>query len=331
MAPWLQRQLYHLMQQSGHAWLLQGPSGLGQFELAYALAKTWLCEAPNTDGACGICKSCHSLEVHTHADFMALIPEAIALERSWPLSETIQKELNDKKRKPSKDIRVESAREMVQFSQRTAAGSRGKVVLVFPAERMNTITANALLKTLEEPPAGFRFVLATGAGGDLLPTIKSRCLSHRLEVPNQEESLAWLQTQGLNITDARVLLKASGSRPFDALELINRGMSAQTWSHFPEAVLAGEMSFFKGFTGPDLIDALQRLCHDLMSLAVGAEPRYFLASHLQAFQQGLKLNRLSAWSKQLIDAAKTAEHPFKLDLMQEAYISQAQKFIQISK
>ncbi len=331
MAPWLQRQLYHLMQQSGHAWLLQGPSGLGQFELAYALAKTWLCEAPNTDGACGICKSCHSLEVHTHADFMALIPEAIALERSWPLSETIQKELNDKKRKPSKDIRVESAREMVQFSQRTAAGSRGKVVLVFPAERMNTITANALLKTLEEPPAGFRFVLATGAGDDLLPTIKSRCLSHRLEVPNQEESLAWLQTQGLNITDARVLLKASGSRPFDALELINRGMSAQTWSHFPEAVLAGEMSFFKGFTGPDLIDALQRLCHDLMSLAVGAEPRYFLASHLQAFQQGLKLNRLSAWSKQLIDAAKTAEHPFKLDLMQEAYISQAQKFIQISK
>ena len=329
MAPWLQRQLYHLMQQSGHAWLLQGPSGLGQFELAYALAKTWLCEAPNTDGACGICKSCHSLEVHTHADFMALIPEAIALERSWPLSETIQKELNDKKRKPSKDIRVESAREMVQFSQRTAAGSRGKVVLVFPAERMNTITANALLKTLEEPPAGFRFVLATGAGDDLLPTIKSRCLSHRLEVPNQEESLAWLQTQGLNITDARVLLKASGSRPFDALELINRGMSAQTWSHFPEAVLAGEMSFFKGFTGPDLIDALQRLCHDLMSLAVGAEPRYFLASHLQAFQQGLKLNRLSAWSKQLIDAAKTAEHPFKLDLMQEAYISQAQRFINI--
>ena len=143
--------------------------------------------------------------------------------------------------------------------------------------------------------------------------------------------MAWLQTQGLNITDARVLLKASGSRPFDALELINRGMSAQTWSHFPEAVLAGEMSFFKGFTGPDLIDALQRLCHDLMSLAVGAEPRYFLASHLQAFHQGLKLNRLSAWSKQLIEAAKTAEHPFKLDLMQESYISQAQKFIQISK
>lgn len=331
MAPWLQRQLHHLMQQSGHAWLLQGPSGLGQFELAYALAKTWLCEAPNTNGACGVCKSCHSFEVHTHADFMALIPEAIALERSWPLSETIQKELNDKKRKPSKDIRVESARDMVQFSQRTAAGFRGKVVLVFPAERMNTITANALLKTLEEPPAGFRFVLATGAGDDLLPTIKSRCLIHRLEVPNQEEALAWLQTQGLSITDARVLLKASGSRPFDALELINRGMSAQTWSHFPEAVLAGEMSFFKGFTGPDLIDALQRLCHDLMSLAVGAEPRYFLASHLQAFQQGLKLNRLSAWSKQLIEAAKTAEHPFKLDLMQESYISQAQKFIQTSK
>lgn len=329
MAPWLQRQLNHLMSQSGHAWLLQGPSGLGQFELAYALAKTWLCESPTATGACGKCKSCHSLEVHTHADFMALIPETVALERSWPLTETVQKELADKKRKPSKDIRVESARDMVQFSQRTASSAKGKVVLVFPAERMNHITANALLKTLEEPPAGFRFVLATGAGDDLLPTIKSRCLAHRLEFPMQDEAMAWLQTQGLNTTDARVLLKASGSRPFDALELIHRGLSAQTWSHFPQAVLDGEMSFFKAFTGPDLIDALQRLCHDLMSLAVGAEPRYFSASHLQSFQQGLKLNRLSAWSKQLIEAAKTAEHPFKLDLMQEAYISQAQKFIQI--
>lgn len=329
MAPWIQRQLAYLMKQSGHAWLLQGASGLGQFELAYALARAWLCESPTTQGACGHCKSCHSLDVFTHPDFMALLPETVALERGWPLSETVQKELSDKKRKPSKDIRVEAARDMVVFSQRTASGAKGKVVLVYPAERMNTVTANALLKTLEEPPQDFRFVLATGAGDDLLPTIKSRCLSYRLEYPLHDEAIVWLQSQGLNPSDAEILLKASGARPYDALDWIHRGMSAQMWSQFPQAVLQADMSYFKLLTAPDLIDALQRLCHDLMSLAVGAAPRYFSPSHLESLTSSLKLHRLSAWSQQLLESAKTAEHPFKLDLMQETLISQAQKFLMI--
>ena len=55
LAPWLQTQLKSLLSQRGHAWLLSGPSGLGQFELALALAKTWLCETPTAEGACGVC------------------------------------------------------------------------------------------------------------------------------------------------------------------------------------------------------------------------------------------------------------------------------------
>lgn len=67
-------------------------------------------------------------------------------------------------------------RDAVEFSQRTSARGRGKVVLIFPADRMNTVTANALLKTLEEPPGDVRFVLATEAAHQLLPTVRSRCL-----------------------------------------------------------------------------------------------------------------------------------------------------------
>jgi len=58
LAPWLQRQLNELRQQRGHALLLVGPSGLGQYELALALARSWLCETPTERGACGQCGSC---------------------------------------------------------------------------------------------------------------------------------------------------------------------------------------------------------------------------------------------------------------------------------
>ena len=57
LAPWLQTQLEGLLAQRGHAWLLSGPSGLGQFELALALARAWLCETPTPQGACGHCGS----------------------------------------------------------------------------------------------------------------------------------------------------------------------------------------------------------------------------------------------------------------------------------
>ncbi|MDP0977714.1 hypothetical protein Q6265_29105, partial [Klebsiella pneumoniae] len=81
-----------------------------------------------------------------------LMPEVQMMALGWPLPEKAQADIDDKKRKPSKEIRVEAMRDAVEFCQRTSARGRGKAVLVYPAEQMNAITANALLKTLEEPP-----------------------------------------------------------------------------------------------------------------------------------------------------------------------------------
>ena len=67
----------------------------------------------------------------------------------WPLSEKAQADIDDKKRKPSREIRVEAMRDAVEFSQRTSARGRGKAVLVYPAEQMNHITANALLSPFD--------------------------------------------------------------------------------------------------------------------------------------------------------------------------------------
>ena len=125
-APWISRQTTSLLTQRGHAWLLQGPSGLGQYSLALSLARTWLCEHPGVHGACGACASCHAIDVRTHADLCVLMPETTMLALQWPLSEKAQSEIDDKKRKPSKEIRVDAMREAVEFAQRTSARDGAK-------------------------------------------------------------------------------------------------------------------------------------------------------------------------------------------------------------
>ena len=110
LAPWLRGQRDRLLAQRGHARLLQGPSGLGQYELALALARAWLCEQPGAQGACGQCASCHAIDVRTHADLAVLLPETVALELGWPLSEKAQQDIDDKKRKPDrKSTRLNSS------------------------------------------------------------------------------------------------------------------------------------------------------------------------------------------------------------------------------
>ena len=159
--------------------------------------RAWLCESPSPQGACGHCGSCHAIDVRAHADLCVLMPEVQMMALGWPLPEKAQADIDDKKRKPSKEIRVEAMRDAVEFCQRTSARGRGKAVLVYPAEQMNAITANALLKTLEEPPGDARFVLASEASHQLLPTIRSRCLIHTMAWPDQQEALSWLDTQGV--------------------------------------------------------------------------------------------------------------------------------------
>ena len=85
LAPWLQRQLQAVLAQRGHAVLLAGPSGLGQYDLALAVARAWLCEQPTGHGACGECASCHAIDVRTHADLCTLMPETLCVTLGWPI------------------------------------------------------------------------------------------------------------------------------------------------------------------------------------------------------------------------------------------------------
>jgi DNA polymerase-3 subunit delta' len=319
--PWIDEQARQLLSQRGHAWLLHGPSGLGQYTLAMELARAWLCERPQGSRACGECGSCHAIAVHTHADLCLLMPETVLLERGLPLSEKAQSEIDDKKRKASREIRIDAMREAVEFSQRTSARGRGKVVLVFPAEQMNHITANALLKTLEEPPGDVKFVLASESAHQLLPTIRSRCLGHAMHWPDTHASLTWLQSQGMEPALAERLLMAMGGRPDDALAFAASGREPDAWRSLARAVSRGDVGFFKDWSIPQTVDALHKLCHDLMARHTGADPRFF---HTADLVGGASFSALCGWSKALSRTMRTMEHPFNAGLMLESLVGQGQ-------
>jgi DNA polymerase-3 subunit delta' len=320
-APWIATQTRQLLRQQGHAWLLYGPSGLGQYRLALNMAESWLCEQATLDGACGECGSCHAIAVRTHADLCVLMPETTMLDLGWPLSEKAQSDIDDKKRKASKEIRVDAMRDAVEFSQRTSARGRGKVVLIFPAEQMNAIAANALLKTLEEPPGDVKFVLATESAHQLLPTIRSRCLGHSMQWPADADSLRWLARQEVAEAAAARLLLAAGGRPEDALTLMAQGRGPQAWADFPRAMVQGDSAYVKDWSAAQIIDGLHKLCHDLMAVNVGAKPRFFEARELSGMTPSLE--SLSAWSVQLSRCMRTMDHPFNPGLMLESLVMQA--------
>ncbi len=360
LAPWLQTQLESLLTQRGHAWLLGGPSGLGQFELALALATAWLCEQPTAQGACGHCGSCHAVEVHTHADLCMLLPETLSLSLGWPLDEKTQDDLDGKKRKPSKEIKVDAAREAVSFTQFTRSRGTTKVVVVFPAERMNHVTANTLLKTLEEPPGAVKFILATEASHQLLPTIRSRCLGHTMLWPDFEQALCWIgsETAGQGATndksrkpvsppdaaDLQTLLRRAGGRPADVLKWTQTSPASETaqrWQDFPRAMFRGDVGALADWPPAMAVDALQKLCHDLWAVRVGAEPRFFSAQDLRPMPMKgtgkpdgsshevleMKLHALANWSKDLSAMARTVEHPYNPGLLIESLVSRAKTAI----
>ena len=326
-APWLAPQLAALLRQRGHAWLLCGPSGLGQYALGLALVRAWLCDAPLPDGqgACSRCSSCHAIDVHIHPDLSVLLPEALALELGWPLDEKAQSELDEKKRKPSREIRVDAVRELVGFTQRTRSRGDTRAVLVYPADRMNAVAANTLLKTLEEPPGDVKFVLVTDAANRLLPTITSRCQAHVMRWPEPEIATDWLVAEGVaDRSTAALCLRASGGRPGDARELARAGLDAARWGAFADQVARGDMASVRDFTPPQAVDALQKLCHDLLAACCGAPTRYFEPHELPPARD---FAALTAWAGALFETSRTIEHPFHAPLLLEALVSEASRAI----
>ncbi len=319
MQPWLEAALGS---QRGHAVLIHGPQGIGQWQLSIVLAQAWLCEAgEGPRRPCGHCASCRMVQARSHPDLLVLVPESQQATLGWAPAESEGEAVEGGgKRQPSKEIRVEAVRSAVAFAQTTAARDAGKVVVLHPAERMNGIAANALLKTLEEPAGTARFVLSCAAPEALLPTIRSRCQAFALPLPPAELAADWLASQG--VAQAPVVLAAAGGQPMDALDWVREGLEAGSWLQLPALMQRGNPSQLSGWPLPRVVDALQKLCHDAMAANVGAEPRYFPAETLP---RATDLARLLAWSRELLRASRQAEHPLNAGLAIEALVTQARR------
>ena len=135
-----------------HALLFTGPVGAGQREAALEFAKALLCSEPKENGGCDVCQDCRMVQSGIHPDFVVVEPA------------------EENKRV----IKVEPIRELIARAGLGAFRSKRKVFVIDPAEAMNEISQNALLKTLEEPPGNSVLVLITHSPESLLATIRSR-------------------------------------------------------------------------------------------------------------------------------------------------------------
>ncbi len=196
-----------------HALLLHGVPGVGKLALAEHFARLLVCENRQDGQPCGSCDGCRWFLAGNHPDVRFLEPETLA--RNVAVAEEGD-EPKAKDAKPSNQIKIEQARALGDFVHVMSHRGGYRVAIVHPAEDMNTATANSLLKNLEEPPAGAVFLLVSHRPARLLPTIRSRCVSVPVPVPDAKAAAAWLAAQG--VRNAERWLAFAGGAPLRALE-----------------------------------------------------------------------------------------------------------------
>lgn len=332
--PWLAEPLARGLGLRAHALLLHGPSGVGQFELGLALATGWLCEAAeDMPRPCGDCRSCRLMAGHSHPDFHLLLPAALRGSHGWGAPEDGDDASANgggkSKAKPSKEIRVDAVRLATDWGHQTSSRGRAKVILIHPAQAMNLVAANALLKTLEEPPGRLRLLLTADDPEALLPTVRSRCQRLRLQAPAAAVALAWLKAQGLAQPD--VLLAAAGGQPLEALAMAADGIDGAAWERLPVALRGDQSAALAGWPMARQVDALHKLCHDLMCVQAGAAPRYFSTAALAPLMRPTAPGwpALARWASDLTQATRHDEHPWHAGLRTEALVGQGAKMWQI--
>jgi len=166
-----------------HAWIFHGPVGVGKFTTALAFARLLLCHAPGGEppAACGACESCRLLEGPDRAAQQDPEARPDPAASAHPDLHVVNKELarysEDKTIRDRKLTRLPLSvlkAWLIEPASQSSRLGRGRLFIVDEAELMAEETQNALLKTLEEPPAGTRIVLVTSHEDRLLPTIRSR-------------------------------------------------------------------------------------------------------------------------------------------------------------
>lgn len=309
-----------------HALLFSGQAGIGKFDLAWAFAASILCEHPSADGlACARCLACNWFAQGNHPDFRLLQPDAFA---------EADGDGDDGKKKASQQITIDQVRELEAFLTVGTHRSGWRTILVNPAEAMNRNTANALLKTLEEPAPGTLFLLVSSEPLRLLPTIRSRAQTVPVPIPGSAAATAVLTTAG--IPDAEVWLALAGGAPRLALDLAQAGQGA--WLELLVKALgrgrsidvlgvAGELDrALKAAKGKlilrQIVEWIQKWVVDLNLAGCGLPIRYFLRQQatIVTLAGSAAPTGLIAFHRGLLRRRREVEQPLNARLFLEALL-----------
>ncbi|MBK4735712.1 DNA polymerase III subunit delta' [Noviherbaspirillum pedocola] len=308
-----------------HAVLLHGPQGIGKTAFAERLAQALLCEAPLQDGQpCDACAACGWFAQYAHPDYRRVRPEALEEGDAGEEGEADKAEKGGKTSKtPSREIRIEQIRALSDFMNVSTHRSGRRVVLLYPAEALNTVSANSLLKTLEEPPPGTVFLLVSHRPDRLLPTILSRCRQIALTMPPRDAAERWLAEQGVD--DGTTWLAEAGGAPLAALDAAQGGSREgidALLAHLarPEAESPLRVADRLQKIAPvELVATLQRWLYDLFSVKFSGSVRYYpkYRSQLEALAARAGADRLLAAQKSAAERRAIAEHPLSAKLFIE--------------
>lgn len=212
MLPW-QNSIWQNLSQSQqnkrlpHGLLFYGPQGTGKKQLAIEFAHWLICEQPESDKACGLCKSCQLIQAESHPDLLFIEPE-----------------------EEGKAIKVDQIRGLITKLSLTGHKPGYRVIVITPADSLNVNASNSLLKTLEEPPLNTLLILVSNQPSKLMATIRSRTQGIRFDLPTAEESLDWLRQK--NVKQSDLLLRLAGGSPLTALSLADEDSMALRDKHF---------------------------------------------------------------------------------------------------
>lgn len=314
--PWLESLRAELSAnpaQLPHALLLHGPQGIGKYALATTLAETLLCVKPKPAEACGHCSACLWLAAGNHPDFRVVRPDSERAEGEFADPDGVPA------KKPKKKIPIEAVRELVTMLALTAHRSR-RIIIIEPAETMTRDAANALLKTLEEPPAYTLFILVSHRPGKLLPTLRSRCRLIAVAGPAADDGAAWLARQ--NVDQPVERLAHSGGAPLLALKEATSDQDAlreaviEALASGPDIPALALAERIAKAPPPDALRWLQCWAHDLIAQKVADTCRYNIdrVAQLQRLAAQVALPVLLRYQRGLTDAAWLVEHPLNMQL-----------------
>lgn len=254
-----------------HAWLLCGPEGVGKATYAYRAARRLLGARPGEGGALASAPGdpvSRLISARSH-------PDLFVLERMGEDG------------KMRRVIPVDEARKLSDFFAKSPAQAPFRVAIVDAADDLNPNAANALLKILEEPPPQGVLLLISHTPGALLPTLRSRCRRLLFKPPGEKATLAVLERQGVEGTDAESLMRMAQGSPGRALALARSDAVAldaaarALVSALPQADAATALGLTDRFRGGDGLSTFL-IFFDLLSQHIEIEARRRAAEGLSA-------------------------------------------------